>query len=420
MRIAYITGRYPKVSHTFILREVQALRRLGVEVETVSIHRAKANDLLSAVDRAEDARTFAVLPPRWWELLRAHLFALLTRPRRYAAAFALTARLSRPGLRGRLWSLFYFAEAGLVWRHLHGLDIDHMHVHHLTQASDVAMLAIELEGERAGGRRWTWSFSMHGPDEFFELSDVRLLEKAGSASAVSCISDFARSQVMALLDEDEWSKLWVIHNGVDPNHFAPAPARDDGAGPLNVLYIGRMVPVKGQALLVDAIEELRRSGLNVEATLLGDGARRERLQRTVRERHLEDVVKLPGAVGQDEIRMYYAQADIFVLPSFAEGVPGVLMEAMAMGLPVVTTRIAGIPELVEDGYNGLVVAPGRVDVLVDAVQRLAADADLRRQMGDRGRAKVVAEYSIEPSAAHMREMFAWVVARNSRTGDNAA
>jgi glycosyltransferase involved in cell wall biosynthesis len=168
-----------------------------------------------------------------------------------------------------------------------------------------------------------------------------------------------------------------------------------------------MVPVKGQALLIDAVEQLRGRGLNVETTLVGDGVGREALARGVRERHLEDVVRLPGSVGQDEIRGYYEQADIFVLPSFAEGVPVVLMEAMAMGLPVVSTRIAGIPELVEDGVNGFVVAPGRVDVLVDAMKQLAADPELRRRMGERGRAKVIAEYSTDPSAAQMRDMFAW-------------
>jgi glycosyltransferase involved in cell wall biosynthesis len=214
---------------------------------------------------------------------------------------------------------------------------------------------------------------------------------------------------MGLIDEDEWSKLWVIHNGIDPEHFAPPASRRNGSGPLNVLYIGRMVPVKGQALLIDAVEQLHRSGMNLEATLLGEGVRREALTRLVRERRLDDVIRLPGVVGQEEIRDYYRQADIFVLPSFAEGIPGVLMEAMAMGLPVVTTRIAGIPELVEDGYSGFVVPPGRVDALVDAVQRLAADPELRREMGERGRAKVIAEYSIEPSAAGMHEMFAAVI-----------
>jgi glycosyltransferase involved in cell wall biosynthesis len=256
---------------------------------------------------------------------------------------------------------------------------------------------------------------MHGPDEFFEVKEVALAAKARSASAVSCISDFARSQVMSVLDESEWSKLWVIHNGVDPNHFVP-PATRNGASPLRILYIGRMVPVKGQALLIDAVEQLRDSGMDVEATLLGEGDRRLALETIVGKRGLDGVIKLPGAVGQDEIRGYYERADVFVLPSFAEGVPGVLMEAMAMGLPVVTTRIAGIPELVEDGYSGFVVAPGRVDVLVDAVRRLASDPDLRREMGERGRAKVIAEYSIEPSAAHMYEMFVSVLAQTPGQG----
>jgi colanic acid/amylovoran biosynthesis glycosyltransferase len=120
-------------------------------------------------------------------------------------------------------------------------------------------------------------------------------------------------------------------------------------------------------------------------------------------------VKLPGAVGQDEIRRYYEDADVFVLPSFAEGVPAVLMEAMAMGLPVVTTRVAGIPELVEDGQSGFVVPPGRVDALVEAVRRLASDPELRREMGERGREKVISEYSIDPSAAQLRDMFASVL-----------
>jgi glycosyltransferase involved in cell wall biosynthesis len=410
MRIGYVVGRYPKVSHTFIQREIQALRRLGAEVHTISIHRAGAEDILSAADREEAARTFSVLPPRWPSLLGAHLLALLTRPRRYAAALSLAAKLSRPGLRGRLWGLFYFAETAPVWRALRQWNIDHIHVHHLTQASEVAMLATQLEGARANGRRWTWSFTMHGPDEFFEVREVALAAKAQSASAVACISDFARSQVMALLDESEWSKLWVIHCGVDPDHFVP-PAARNGSRPLSLLYIGRMVPVKGQALLIDAVERLRESGLEVEATLLGDGERRHALTTIVGDRGLDEVVNLPGSVGQDEIRGYYEHADIFVLPSFAEGVPTVLMEAMAMGLPVVTTRIAGIPELVEDGQSGFVVPPGRVDALVDAVRRLASDPDLRRKMGERGRAKVIAEYSIEPSAARMRDMFASVIAQ---------
>ncbi len=409
MRIAYLVGRYPAVSHTFILREVQALRRLGVEVETISIHRARETDTLSEVDREEAGRTFSVLPPSWSRLIEAHLVAALTRPRGYLRALALAARLGRPGLRGALWALFYFAEAGLVWRHCRRLDIDHIHVHHLNQASDVAMLTIEIEGQRANRRRWTWSFSIHGPDEFFDVSLHRLREKAISASAVSCISDFARSQVMTVLDEDQWGKLWVIHNGIDPDWFTPPPARENGAGPLHVLYIGRMVPVKGQAVLLEAIDQLRRAGLDIQATMIGEGVRREALARVVRDRRLEHVVELPGAVGQDTLRHYYEKADIFALPSFAEGIPGVLMEAMAMGLPVVSTRIAGIPELVDDGHSGFIVPPGRVDALANALHRLAADVKLRRIMGERGRAKVVAEFSIEPSARQMKEMFSSVI-----------
>ena len=415
MRVAYLIGRYPAVSHTFILREVLGLRRLGIEVETISINQAGAADALSVIDREEAARTFAVLPPKWPELLTAHALALVTRPRRYFRAFALGMRLANPGLRGRLWALFYFAEMPVVWRYCRRRGVDHIHVHHLNQASNVAMMAIALEGPRATGAPLTWSYTMHGPDEFADVSQFRLKEKARNASAVACISDFARSQVMAVLDPSEWEKLRVIHCGIDPNDFdrpslPPEFSNARDPTPLRLLYVGRMVPVKGQNLLLDAVAQLRLAGIEVALTMIGQGPRLGELEREVRARGLESVVTLPGAVSQDVIRSYYAEAHVFVLPSFAEGVPVVLMEAMAMGLPVVTTRVGGIPELVEHGESGFIIPPGRVDSLVDALTHLARDSQLRQRMGARGRARIKADYDIATSCEQLRDMFEAVIA----------
>ena len=262
LRVAYVVGRYPAVSHTFILREVLALRERDVEVETISINKARPDDTLSAADRAEAARTFSILPPDLRLLAGAHAVAILTRPRAYARTIHAAWRLARPGLRGKLWESFYLAEAVVLWRHCRRLGIRHFHVHHLNQASDATMLAIELEGrDRAGLSRWSWSFTMHGPDEFSDQTLFRLREKARSATGIACISDFARSQVMALLDEREWDKLRIVHCGLVADDFPP-PAERPARAELRVLYVGRMVPVKGQSVLLEACAALIAEGIH--------------------------------------------------------------------------------------------------------------------------------------------------------------
>ncbi len=405
MRVAYVVGRYPAVSHSFILREVLALRDLGVEVETISIHRPPPQELLAEADRREAERTYTVLPPRWGRLLAANARAMLTRPRGWAGALRLAWKLSRPGLRGRLWELFYFAEALIIWDHCRRLGVEHLHVHHLNQAADATMMAVELEGRRDGRPRWTWSFTLHGPDELLDRTLFRLPEKARSTAAIACISDFARSQAMAVLPEEHWPKLDVVHCGLDLEEFRRSVPHREPGGAFQLLYVGRMVPVKGQSVLLEAVATLRSEGLDVRATFVGDGPRREALAGRAADMGLDGAVEVPGAVGQDEIRGYYEAADAFVLPSFAEGVPVVLMEAMALELPVVSTQVAGVSELVDDGVNGFVVPPGRADLLADAIRRLATDPELAREMGRRGREKVAAEFDIRQAAARLAPLF---------------
>ncbi|MGN6188364.1 MAG: glycosyltransferase [Conexibacter sp.] len=394
MRVAYLCNFYPAISNTFILREVRALRRRGAEVHTFSVRRPGREQLLSDVDREEHASTYALLPLAPLAMLRAHLAALLRRPHRYLATLALAWRLSRPGVRGRLWQLFYFAEAVLVWDQCRRRGIRHIHAHFTHVASDDALLAAHLGG-------WTWSFTTHGGLEFFDVSRTLLAEKARRADAVVCVSDFGRSQVLAHVEEEHWEKVHVVRCGIEPAAFAreQAPGEEaQAAQALEVLCVARLVRLKGLVVLLHALALLRGAGVSVRATLVGDGPSRAALERLAHRLGVRDAVAFAGAIGQDEIASWYARADAFCLPSFAEGLPVVLMEAMAMGLPVVASRITGVPELVEHERSGLLVTPGRADELADALARLAADPALRARLGRAGREAVLARHDVDREA----------------------
>jgi glycosyltransferase involved in cell wall biosynthesis len=395
MRIAYLASHYPAVSHTFIQREVAELRAQGVAVDTFAIRRARPDAVLSKADGAEARATYALLPARPHHLVAAHLRAFIRHARGYRATLAQALRLRPPGARGALWQVFYFGEAVLLWDRCRRRGIDHVHAHFANVGSDVALLATHLGREAGSGPR-TWSFTMHGSTEFYDVPGFGLAEKARRAAFVACISDFTRSQLMLFLDEEHWDRLALVRCGVDPGLFRPEegrPAENDGA-PVRVLTVGRLVGGKGFALLLDALARLVGRGRDVTLTVVGDGRSRERLHAQADALGIADRVEWVGALGQDEIRDRYASADVFCLPSFAEGVPVVLMEAMAMEVPVVATRIAGIPELVTDGQSGLLVAPARADELTDALDRLVEDAQLRARLGRAGREAVVSGYDL--------------------------
>jgi glycosyltransferase involved in cell wall biosynthesis len=408
MRIAYLASRYPAVSHTFIQREVAELRDQGVTIDTFAIRRAQPGDVLSRADEAEERATYALLPVRITHLLRAHLRALIRHPRGYRATLAEAVRLAPLGARGALWQLFYFGEAILLWDRCRRRGSTHVHAHFANVGSDVALLAARLGREAGDGPR-SWSLTMHGSTEFYDVPGYRLAEKARAAAFVACVSDFTRSQLMLFLEEDHWPNLALVRCGVDPQQFRPqeaaAGAPEGGNGPVRVLAVGRLVGGKGFALLLDALHALVQRGRDVALTLVGDGPSRERLHAQAARLGLADRVEWVGALGQDEIRERYARADVFCLPSFAEGVPVVLMEAMAMAVPVVATRIAGIPELVEDGASGLLVTPGRADELADALGALVDDAGLRARLGAAGREAVRDGYDLRSGTSALRMLF---------------
>lgn len=401
MRIAYVIARYPAVSHTFIQREIAGLRALGVSVATLAIKRTEPEELLSQADLEADGTTWAIRPTDWGVLTWAHARALVRSPVRYVSTLALALRLNPGGLRRLLWQFFYFVEAIALWDHLEHTEIRHIHSHFANVACAVAML-----GATYGGPGWSWSMTMHGSLEFYDVEHHWLPEKFRRAGFVVCISDFCRAQVSRNLDAEHWHKLETVHCGVDTAVYSPERRSRGPEGRMRILTIGRLASEKGQEHLLRATARLIDDGRDVTLTIVGDGPRDEALRRLARDLGIAERVTMPGAVGQDEILDYYGAADVFCLPSFSEGVPVVLMEAMAMEIPVVATRIMGIPELIDDEHSGLLVAPASEDALVEALERLADDPELRARLGSAGREKVIAEFEISDVVVQLRDVFA--------------
>jgi colanic acid/amylovoran biosynthesis glycosyltransferase len=402
VRVAYLTGRYPDISHTFILREVRALRECGVAVDTYSIWRTDRDRLLSAADLEEDANTYTALPLPLGALLLAHVHALVRAPRAYLALLATALRVATPGFRGRSLGLTWFAETILFWQRMRRRGTTHVHAHLQGTAPMVAMLIARFAGA-AGGPR-TWSLTVHGPTDFYNVDRERLPQKVRDATFVVAISDFARSQLMGQVESEHHDKIHVVHCGVDPDHFVPSPP-NASAGPLRLLIVARLAPVKAHAVLLQAMHKLVAEGIDLQLTVIGDGPSRDDITRRIDEFGLTGRVRLLGSVGQDDILGHFQESDVFCLPSFAEGVPVVLMEAMALGKPVVASQVMGVGELVEDEVSGLLVRPGRADLVAAALRRLHEDPQLRRRLGEAGREKVKAEFTSDLAARQLAGYF---------------
>ena len=402
-RIGYLVSAYPLISHTFIAREIDALREIGVDLETMSIRRTPDQLLLTDADRRAAAETFAVLPVSMSRLLRSHATAFAARPVTYLRTLRRALRLSTGGVRATLWQLFYFGEAIVVWAYCREREIGHLHVHFANVGSAVALLAADF-GSRDG---LSWSFTMHGQTEFDDVTKYRLAEKVRDARFVACISDYCRAQLFRQVEPEHWDKLTIVRCGLDAEAIQrAAPAEPPASnGTLRALSVGRLVPDKGQMVLLEALAELHRRGVDTSMTIVGEGPDRARLESASRRLGISDQVTFTGALGSDRVAELYREADVFCLSSFAEGVPVSLMEAMSNRLPVVSTRIAGIPELVEDGVSGALVPPGQAPPIADALQRLAGEPQLRQRWGEAGRQRVLGTYDIGRSARRLAELF---------------
>lgn len=395
-KVAYLTSEYPGISHTFIFREVQALRREGFTVHTASIRRPAHLERMTPQEREDAGRTLYVKDTPIGRIFAAHWRLLNRAPLSHLRMLRKAVFFGLRGPGSLVKGIGYFAEAGVLldWMH-HEARVNHIHVHFGNPAATVAMIA---------GAFGTVQFSMsvHGPDIFYDVNANLLPEKVTHARMVRCISYFCCSQLMRLVPHTLWSKFHIVRCGVDPDRYGPLPEPARAGG--EILCVGRLVPAKGQHVLLEACVHLKDEAIPFHLTFVGDGQDRLSLEQLAHRLGLNDRVTFTGAVGQDQVMNYYDGADIFVLPSFAEGVPVVLMEAMAKEIPCVSTRITGIPELIDDGVDGLLVAPADVEGLAQSMLKLLTDPELKQRIGCNGRRKVLEKYNLDANCRMMANL----------------
>ncbi len=358
MRLAYLCNLYPAVSHSFVRREIEAVEQAGHEVHRFSLRPARP-DLRDEADLREESLTEVVLRQRPATLLLAAFILSASRPGPTLAAIGAACRLSAPGFRSKFRHLAYWLEAAWLVRRMAQLKIQHLHAHFGTNPAAVAAIA------RAWGGP-SFSFTVHGPDEFDAPVTLSLRAKIEASSFVAAISSYGRSQLMRWSSPRHWQKIEVIRCGLGSD-FLDQPIEPSPAASNKFVCVARLSAQKGLPLLVAACDRLRASGERFSVTIIGDGEMRASLEEDVRARKLGDVVSLVGVKSSAEIRTQLLGARAFVLPSFAEGLPVVIMEALALSRPVVTTAIAGIPELVDDEC-GWLIAAGCEEALVEAMR----------------------------------------------------
>lgn len=396
LRLAYLTSQYPATSHTFISREVDAMRSLGVHLQTFSIRPPSSAELRDPSIRAEAETTYTVLMRPKSELIAAHLQLLFRRPAAYLRTLRRAFGHRALGAKGFLLAIAHFAEAILLARELKRRGVERLHNHFANSAATVGYLASEL-------LELPWSFTMHGISETDYPAGLMLGRKIEAASFVACVSYFGRAQAMRLVQTNQWSKLHVIRCGL-PLERLPAHAASPN-GRTRIICVGRLSPEKGQAGLLEAFSSVNREIPGIHLVLVGDGPEANELRSTADRLDLRSRVSFSGRLGESETLAEIAHADILVLPSFMEGLPIVLMEAMALGTAVIASRVAGIPELIEDGESGLLFTPSKWDELASCMRRLINDERLRKKLAAAGRERVTAEFDSGKSAKLLLQLF---------------
>ena len=397
-QMAYLVSQYPAISHTFILREIRILRSKNFAIRVASVnHPDRPVQMLTQEEKQEWQHTYYVKAHGLKGAFLAHAWTLLCHPLSYFKGLLFTFSLAKWDLKKWLYGLLYFVEAVMIGHWMKSEKQTHLHVHFATPASTVGLIATHM---------FSFGFSMtvHGPDEFYDTPGYYLSEKIQAAQFVCCIGLFARSQLMKLSNPSCWYKFEVTPLGVDPDHFAPMPFHH-AEDCLEILCVGRLVPAKGQMILLDACRQLKDAGCAFHLSIVGDGPDRVALENYVKQHQLSDLVSFEGAVNQERILAYYEKAHVFALASFAEGIPVVLMEAMSMQIPCVTTHITGIPELIQHGIDGLLVPPSDSLALSEMLQQLHKNPKQRQDIGRNARLRIIDRYHIGKNVDRLAMVF---------------
>ncbi len=399
--IAYTVQRFPDLTITFIYREVMALRAQGIEVAVFSTWQPRRDQLSQEAVGLVDS-TFYIFPLKVLPFIAAHLACLLTRPLRYLGTLLFIIRRSGGGSRNRARGVIHFAEAVYLARQMEKRKVRHIHGSFASNPANLALIVSRLTGI-------SFSFAAHANDIFAD--QILLREKLAAARFVIASTQYNKDYLRAQFPGIAEDKIQVIHHGVSLRDFRPGERESRDSLPM-ILAVAQFREKKGLPFLVEACHLLKEGGHKFACSIVGDGPQRSMLESLISRYDLQDTVRLEGIVFQESLKDYYRRADILVLPSVVardrdrDGIPVTLIEAMAMGCPVVSTTVSGIPELVEHGRTGLLVPPGDARMLAEALLTLLQDERLRLEMGRASRAKVVTEFDLKESVDQVSALFA--------------
>jgi colanic acid/amylovoran biosynthesis glycosyltransferase len=396
LTIAYLVNQYPAPSHSFIRRGIIGLRRAGVSVRAFSIRRYP-DKLLSESDLQEAAKTRVILDAGCVSILFDVLRQCLISPRVTLRSLRKAIRLGWRSERGILRHLAYFAEACVLLRWLRECGAEHVHAHFGTNSADVAMLCHWLGGP-------TWSLTVHGPEEFVMSERISLREKVSDARFVVGISEFGIQSLRQWCAQAQWEKLKLVRCGIDEGFaFQPITPVPDAS---RIVCIGRLCERKIQHVLIEAVHQLMNRGMDVMVTLVGDGPAREGLEKQVDAHGLGSQVRFAGWCSEEEVRAQILAARGMVLPSRDEGLPVAIMEAFALGRPVISTSVAGIPELVESRRSGWLVEPGNANALANAIEEMLRTSPQRlAEMAAIGKDRVLSLHHADRNARILAALF---------------
>lgn len=396
MKIAYLVNQYPKVSHSFIRREIVGVEASGIQVARFSI-RSCESELVDEVDKLELEKTRFVLEIGKIGLLFALLRVAITQPICFLNALWLMLQVGWYSERGVLRHLAYLAEACVLLGWFSELGIAHVHAHFGTNSTTVAMLCRALGGP-------PYSFTVHGPEEFDKAKAIALEEKIKRSAFVVAISSFGKSQLYRWCEHEQWSKIHVVHCGVDELFLTQAHIAVPNQP--HLVCVGRLCEQKGHLLLIEAAGQLVAEDLPFMLVLVGDGPLRTEIETMITRLGLQDHVEITGWASNNDVQQHILNSRAMVLPSFAEGLPVVIMEALALSRPVISTYVAGIPELVEQGLSGWLVPPGAVEALATAMREaLQTPVEKLEEMGRVGALSVAQRHDAAIEASKLATLF---------------
>lgn len=379
MKVVYLVNRYPHASHTFIRSEIEALEALELQIERITINDGDGT-IVDSRDQREYELTRLALKDDYLRLASCTLATLASRPRRFLAAARTAWRIGRRSAPGMLRHAGYLMEACrlLAWTSKH--QVDHVHAHFGTNPAAIALLCRRLGGP-------AYSFTVHGTETFDTPDFLGLREKTEHAAFCAAVSWHGRAMLMRWTPPESWSKLRIVRCFPDPSVFSDVD--DSSLAARRFACVARMSAEKGIFTLFDAVAVLAREGLEFEVTIIGGGALFEDAKARIADLGITRHVRLVGWGASQEVKRTILASRALVHPSYAEGLPVAIMEALALGRPVIGTYVGGVPELVRPGREGWLVPAGSVDDLADAMRSAleASPEDLAR-MGRSGRERL--------------------------------